>query len=395
MWSRLPEGGAWSGPTSRIYRQSRHVSGQAAADNPATHRPLAPPTTPNEKREATGMQLAGYNLSQSALTAVGPGPVRRAADRTHRPASNGGWPNQPLHRTRPAWRLSRVDVSGGTRNVCLRACAASRTRSSASAPVPARFRSSSPRRGSRRFSWKWTNWSGRDGPIWSRSSPWPGSTASKCSVPRRGRPDNSVPRGAAYNYLVTGAEADALPTDREPRHHREHAQRRLGQPGRVGRLAVPAALRLAQRVRGDPRRRQGGAVPDRPGRDRQSAPEAILLAGHQRSGHPLPAPRRHRRGRGLHAGRARGRAGWPARPPGAGGPRATAAGGRVPPGVRLRPGAARHCGERARRPLRRRGPVPGVGLLGPAPARRRRGGGRVHPRRGPERHVRPAGDRPG
>ena len=35
------------------------------------------------------------------------------------------------------------------------------------------------------------------------------------------------------------------------------------------------------------------------------APEAILLAGDQRPDHPLPAPRRHRRGRGLHAGRAR------------------------------------------------------------------------------------------
>ena len=61
-WSRLA-GGAWSGLTSAF--SSRHVSGQAAADNSTTHRPLAPPTTPNEKREATGMQLAGYNLSQT------------------------------------------------------------------------------------------------------------------------------------------------------------------------------------------------------------------------------------------------------------------------------------------------------------------------------------------
>jgi hypothetical protein len=190
-------------------------------------------------------------------------------------------------------------------------------------------------------------------------------------------------------------EADALPTDREPRHRRQHAQRRPGQPGRVGRLAVPAALRLAQRVWGAPRRRQGRALPDRPGRGRRTAPQAILLAGNQRPGHPLPAPRRHRRGRGLHAGRARGRAGRPARPPGAGGPRPAAAGGGVPPGVRLRPGAARHQGERARRPLRRPGPVPGVGRFGPPSARRRRGGGRVPPRRGPERHLRPADHRPG
>ena len=39
---------------------------------------------------------------------------------------------------------------------------------------------------------------------------------------------------------------------------------------------------------------------------RRPAAQAVLLAGHQRPGHPLPAPRRHRRGRGLHAGR-RGR----------------------------------------------------------------------------------------
>jgi hypothetical protein len=32
-------------------------------------------------------------------------------------------------------------------------------------------------------------------------------------------------------------------------------------------LALPAALRLAQRVRGHPRRRQGGAVSDRPDRN--------------------------------------------------------------------------------------------------------------------------------
>src|SRR3989442_684369 len=53
----------------------------------------------------------------------------------------------------------------------------------------------------------------------------------------------------ARQEIATGAEADALPTDREPRHRREHAQRRPGQPGRVGRLALPAAVRLAQLVR--------------------------------------------------------------------------------------------------------------------------------------------------
>ena len=80
--------------------------------------------------------------------------------------------------------------------------------------------------------------------------------------------------------------------------------RRAGRAGRVDRLAVPAALRLAERLRGDPRRRQGRPVPHRPGRGRRAAAQAVLLAGHQRPGHPLPAPRRHRRGRGLHAGRA-------------------------------------------------------------------------------------------
>ena len=75
--------------------------------------------------------------------------------------------------------------------------------------------------------------------------------------------------------------------------------------------------------------------------------------------------------------------------------------GRLPLEVECRPAfdyaraTARHHGERARRPLRRPGPVAGAGRFGPAPARRRRGGGRVPPRRGPERHVRPADHRPG
>ena len=75
--------------------------------------------------------------------------------------------------------------------------------------------------------------------------------------------------------------------------------------------------------------------------------------------------------------------------------------GRLPLEVECRPAfdyaRARHAtdGERARRPLRRPGPVPGAGRLGPPPARRRRGGGRVPPRRGPERHLRPAGHRAG
>ena len=66
--------------------------------------------------------------------------------------------------------------------------------------------------------------------------------------------------------------------------------------GRLDRLAVPAALRLAQRLRRDPRRREGRPVPHRPAGRRVPA-QAVLLAGHQRPDHPVPAPRRHRRGR--------------------------------------------------------------------------------------------------
>jgi hypothetical protein len=36
----------------------------------------------------------------------------------------------------------------------------------------------------------WITCSDTGGPIWSRSSPWPGTTASKSSVHRRGRPGN-------------------------------------------------------------------------------------------------------------------------------------------------------------------------------------------------------------
>ena len=200
-----------------------------------------------------------------------------------------------------------------------------------------------------------------------------------CSVLRRCR---SPQRG-------NGSKPDALPADRESRHHREHVQRGPGRHGRVGRLALPAALRLAQRVRRDSRRRQGWAVPDRPGRGRRVAPQAVLLAGNQRPDHPLPAPRRHRRGRGLHAGRADRRGGRPTRPPGSGRPRPAAARAGVPPGVRLRPGAPRHHGERKRRPLRRSGPVPGAGGVGPPPERRQRCGRRVPSRRGRECHLRP------
>src|SRR5262245_52772130 len=52
----------------------------------------------------------------------------------------------------------------------------------------------------------------------------------------------SLPSRFTGEAMATRVQADALPTDREPRHRREHAQRRPGQPGRVRRLALPAAL---------------------------------------------------------------------------------------------------------------------------------------------------------
>ena len=139
--------------------------------------------------------------------------------------------------------------------------------------------------------------------------------------------------------------------------------------------------------------RQGRPLPDRPGRRRLPA-QAVLLAGHQHPHHPLPARRRHRRGRGLHAGRRRRRCAGRADPAGPRGPRPAAVSPGVPARLRLRPRHPPAPHRRARRPLRRAGAEPGPGRPGAAAARRRRRGRRLHARRRGEGDVRPAPPRP-
>ena len=70
----------------------------------------------------------------------------------------------------------------------------------------------------------------------------------------------------------------------------------------IDRLALLPALRLAQRLRRHPRRRQRRPVRHRP--HRRGVPlQAALLPGHQRPGDPVPRGLRGGRGRRLHAGR--------------------------------------------------------------------------------------------
>ena len=130
--------------------------------------------------------------------------------------------------------------------------------------------------------------------------------------------------------------------------------------------------------------RQGRAVPHRPGRRRQLPPQAILLAGHQRPRHPLPAPRRHRRGRGLHAGRGPGRCRTPADPAGPGGPRpAAACEMECRPAFDYARGAhACHLGGTA--PASTARAVPGPGRPVPLRPDGDGCGGRLHARRGRE-----------
>ena len=61
----------------------------------------------------------------------------------------------------------------------------------------------------------------------------------------------------------------ALPADRELRRHRQPAHGRAGRHGRLDRLALPAALRLAQRLRRHPGRptRAGASASPRPATD--------------------------------------------------------------------------------------------------------------------------------
>ena len=134
---------------------------------------------------------------------------------------------------------------------------------------------------------------------------------------------------------------------------------------------------------------QGRPLPHRPGR-RQLPAQAVLLAGHQHPRHPLPARRRRRRGRGLHAGRWHRRGAGHADPAGPGGPRPDAVPSGVPSRLRLRPRRPRMPPGRARRPLRRAGAEPRPVRPHPAAARRRRRGRRLHARGRGEGHLRPA-----
>ncbi len=173
-----------------------------------------------------------------------------------------------------------------------------------------------------------------------------------------------------------------------------HSVALVGTDGSIDWLCLPA-LRLAERLRGDPRRREGRPVQDRPGR-RRGHPQAALLAGHERPDHALLHAGRGRRGHGLHAGRRPGgRAGTTTRSSGASRWSAArcASGWSVP-----RPSTTPATSTRPRSPptaRRFRSPELSLGLatLVPAGAAGRRGGGRVHAARGRVRRVRAPADR--
>ena len=98
-----------------------------------------------------------------------------------------------------------------------------------------------------------------------------------------------------------------VPPNCRSRRHRRHAHGRAGRHRRHDRLALLAALRRAERLRLDPRRREGRPLPPSARRGRH-VDQAALLPRHQRPDHPLPLARGRLRGAGLHAG-ARGRIG--------------------------------------------------------------------------------------
>ena len=159
----------------------------------------------------------------------------------------------------------------------------------------------------------------------------------------------------------------AVPADRRLRVPVGLPHRGAGRAGRLGRLAVRARLRLAQRVREPPRPRRR-LVPVRPVRH-QRAHRAHLRARHQRADHHLAHPRRlaprPRRpddgattgaghGHPAHQAARRRRRRAPARahrgvPRGIGRGRAG-----LRAGVRLRPGTGRVDAGRRRGPRRRR-----------------------------------------
>ena len=193
-----------------------------------------------------------------------------------------------------------------------------------------------------------------------------------------------------------GRDRDQEPEDaRVPAHRRSRADRRppyggAGDDRRHRGLAVPAPLRLAQRLRLAARRRGRRELPHRPGGRRLRRP-AALPPGHGDPGHPLHERGRRRRARRPHAGDPRaGRDGTAAAGPrGEGRPRAHALRARVRSALRLRPDGPRGRAGRRGRGLPHRRARADAARVRPRAGWRRRarrvraGPGRRRGRRGP------------
>src|SRR2546425_8685258 len=82
-----------------------------------------------------------------------------------------------------------------------------------------------------------------------------------------------------------------LPPDRRARRDRRPAHGGARRHRRDYRLVLLPAVRLAERLRRDPRRREGRSLSDL-ARRREMGGEAALLAGHERPDHALPDPGR-------------------------------------------------------------------------------------------------------
>ena len=108
--------------------------------------------------------------------------------------------------------------------------------------------------------------------------------------------------------LVPGGRGGALSAHRRARPDRRPAHRRARRHRRDDRLVLLPAVRLAERLRGDPRRRPRGPVPHL-ARLRRLELQAALPPRHQHPHHALPDARRSRGGAGLHAPAAHRRGG--------------------------------------------------------------------------------------
>ena len=181
--------------------------------------------------------------------------------------------------------------------------------------------------------------------------------------------------------------AQTYSPDRRARRRRRPAHGRARRHRRHDRLVLLPALRLAERLRGDPRPAARRALPDRSCNARGDD-QAALLPGHERPHHALPHAGRCRRGAGLHAGRAQRLDAPAADPARALRARHHALQGRGRAALRLRPRAARDesARERDRLPLHRS--HAGTHVDGWAERHRRRRARRVHARAERDRHVR-------